>query len=274
MTRYPVYLEVTDDGQCMAHALDLPGCIARAPTRDEALRRLPEAIGDYHTWLRRHGEPTPPADEPIEIEVAGESTGLGPFDPGDAAALLPPDQEPITPEEMEHHFRLMAHARADLLALVSDLPDDLLDWQSDPRSFSLRDLLRHVGNAEEWYVSRLVAPETLPSEWKDDENLPIFEFLEMERRTAIARLRQLTDEERSGVFYPTHWTEHPDESWTARKALRRFLEHEREHTAQVREILASQLKRGGEGAGNRGRDRSAGGGVVSQISTGLRGGPA
>jgi uncharacterized damage-inducible protein DinB/predicted RNase H-like HicB family nuclease len=250
MTRYRVYLEIADDGRCMAHVLDpstgsgqaLPGCIARASSRDDALCQLPDAIRDYHAWLRRHGEPAPPEDEPIEIEVAGESTGFGPFDPGDAAALFPPDREPVTHEEVERYCRLMAYARADLLALVRDLPDDVLDWQLDPQSFSIRRLLRHIGNAEEWYVSRLVPPETLPPEWEQDEELPIFEFLEMERRTAVAWLHQLTDEERSGVFYPTCWTQHPEEPWTARKALRRFLEHEREHTAQVREILAAQRR--------------------------------
>ena len=248
MIHYPVYLEIADDGRCMAHVLSpstgsgqaLPGCTVRAPSRDEALRRLPEAIRDYHAWLRRHGEPAPLDEEPIKIETVGGSSGFGPFDPGDAAALFPPDREPVTPEEMEHHFRLMAHARADLLTLVQALPDDLLDWQSDPQSFSIRRLLRHIGNAEEWYVSRLVPPDTLPLEWEQDEELPIFEFLEMERRTAVARLRQLTEEERAGVFYPAHWTQHPEEPWTARKALRRFLEHEREHTAQVRKILAAR----------------------------------
>jgi uncharacterized damage-inducible protein DinB len=247
MIRYPVYLEIADDGRCMAHVLDpstgsgqaLPGCTVRARSKGEVLERLPNAIRDYHAWLRRHGEPTLPDEEPVEIEVAGESTGFGPFDPGDAAALFPPDREPVFHEEMEHHFRLLAHTRADLLALVRDLPDDFLDWQLDPQSFSIRRLLRHVGNAEEWYVSRLAHPETLPPEWEHDEDLPIFEFLEMERHTAVARLRQLNHEERSGVFYPTHWTQHPEEPWTARKALRRFLEHEREHTAQVREILAA-----------------------------------
>ncbi len=242
MIPYPVYLEIADDGRCMAHVLGLPGCIVRAPSRDEALRRLPEAIRNYHAWLRRHGEPAPPEEEPIEIEIVGESSGFGPFDPGDAAALFPPDREPVTPEEMEHRFRLMAYTRADLLALVQALPDDLLDWQSDPQSFSIRRLLRHIGNAEEWYVSRLVPLDTLPPEWEHDEELPIFEFLEMERRTALARLRQLTEEERSGVFYPTHWTQHPEEPWTARKALRRFLEHEREHTAQARQILAARRR--------------------------------
>jgi predicted RNase H-like HicB family nuclease/uncharacterized damage-inducible protein DinB len=240
MTRYSVYLETAADGRCMAHVPGLPGCIVRAPTRDEALSRLLEAIRDCHAWLRSHGEPIPPADEPVEVEVAGESTGFGPFERGSAAALFPPDREPVTPEAIESYFRFMAYNRADLLALVRDLPDDVLDWQPDPQSFSLRGLLRHVGNAEEWYVSRLVPPETLPPEWEHDEDLPIFEFLEMERRTAVTRLRQLTDEERSGVFYPDRWTDHPEEPWTARKALRRFLEHEREHTAQVREILANR----------------------------------
>ncbi len=240
MSRYAVYLETAEDGRCMAHVLTLPGCIARAPSRDEALQRLPDAIGDYRAWLRCHGEPAPPGEEAIEIEIVDESAGFGPFDRGSAAALFPPDRQPVTAEEMEGHLRLMAHARADLLALVRDLPDDALDWQPDPRSLNIRSLLRHVGNAEEWYVSRLAPAETLPPEWEHDESLPIFDFLEMERRTAVARLRQLTEAERSEVFYPIGWTDHPEEPWTARKALRRFLEHEREHIAQAREILAAR----------------------------------
>jgi predicted RNase H-like HicB family nuclease/uncharacterized damage-inducible protein DinB len=245
VARYAVYLEHAAGGPCLAHVPDLPGCAMRAATCDEALHRLPEAIHDYHAWLRRHGEPAPATHEPIEIEVAGESTGVGPFDPGNAAALLAPDREPLSLDETERYFRLMAHARADLLALVHapstgsgpSLPDDLLDWQAGPQSWSIRRVLRHVGNAEEWYVSRLVPAETLPAEWEDDDRLSIFEFLAMERRTAVNRLRQLTAEERAGVFYPTNWTEHPDEAWTARKVMRRFLEHEREHTAQARDIL-------------------------------------
>jgi predicted RNase H-like HicB family nuclease/uncharacterized damage-inducible protein DinB len=243
MIRYSAYLEIAVDGRCLAHVPDLPGCVVRAPARGEALHRLPDAIRDYHTWLRRHDESAPEAEEAIEVEVAGESSGFGPFDPGDAAALFPPDKELVTAEEMEHHFHLMAHSRADLLVLVQGLSDNLLDWQPESGSFSIRRLLRHVGNAEEWYVSRLVPPATLPLEWEGDEGLVIFEFLEMERRTAVARLQQLTEEERARVFYPTRWTNHPDEAWTARKVLRRFLEHEREHTTQIQEILAAEQAR-------------------------------
>jgi len=240
MTRYPVYLEIDDEGRCLAHVLELPGCIVRAPSRDEALARLPDAIHDYHTWLRRHGERVPPASAAFEIEVAGESTGFGPFERRSRAALFPPDREPVTAQEMERIFRLLTYSRADLLSLIAALSDEVLDWQPHPESFSIRGLLRHVGNAEEWYVSRLVPPETLPAEWENDEELHVCEFLTMERRTALERLRQLSEEERSAVIYPTAWTYHPEEPWTARKALRRFVEHEREHTWQVREILAAR----------------------------------
>jgi predicted RNase H-like HicB family nuclease/uncharacterized damage-inducible protein DinB len=238
MTLYYAYLEIDTDNRCMAHVLDLPGCAARAVGRDKVLIKLPDAIREYHAWLHSHGEPALSQEKLIEVEIAEECAGLGPFDPGDAAALFSPDRKTINREDLEVYFRIMTYSRTDLLILVNNLPDKVLDWKLHPESFTIRRLLRHIGNAEEWYVSRLVPPETLPAEWKNDEALPIYKFLEMERRTALDRLRRLTEQELSEVCYPTHWTQYPEEAWTARKALRRFLEHEREHTAQVREILA------------------------------------
>lgn len=240
--RYAAYLEGTEGGPWMGHILALPGCMVRAADRDEVLVALPRAIQAFHAWRRGHGEAAPGDEEPVELEVAGEVQGAGPFRPGDTAALFPPDREPVTREELEAYLRLMVHARADLVALAGDLCDEFLDWEPAPGSWALRRVLRHIGNAEQWYVSRLVPPESLPPEWEDDEGLPLWEFLEMERRTAVERLRALTAEERAAVFYPIAWTDHRDEAWTLRKALRRFLEHEREHTAQAREIL--ELRRG------------------------------
>lgn len=242
-TALAVYLERREKGPCMAHVPSLPGCYVRARSREEALDALPGAVQDYYAWLRRHGEPAPAEEASVELELAGEVAGTGPFDPGDAAALFPPDYEPVGPEEMEQHFRLMGYSRIDLLALVADLEDEVLDWQPDPMLVSVRRLLRHVGNTEQWYVSRLVDPETLPSEWHRDREMPILAFLEMERRTTVHRLRSLTEAQRAEVVQPQHRTRHPEEAWTARKALRRFLEHEREHTGQIREVLSSYRQR-------------------------------
>lgn len=241
---YATYIESANDGRCLAHALDLPGCIAPGATCEEALQRLPKAIRDHCAWLRGHGEPAPPVGIPIEITVAERHTGTGPFDPGDAAALFAPDREPLSTDGMEGYLHLLAHSRADLLALVEGLAYEVLDWSPvhAPGTFTVRRILRHVGDAEEWYVSRLVPPETLPPEWDDDEELPALVYLEMERCTALDRLRALGDRERSSVHYPTSWTDHPDEAWTARKALRRALEHELQHTAQVRRILGAHRR--------------------------------
>lgn len=239
MTHYAVYLELGPAGDCLAHVPSLPGCFVRAPTRDEALAALPDVIRAYHAWLRQHGEELSDPADPSTLDVAAISAGFGPFQHGDKAALFAPDRVPMHRAELEVYLRRAAYARADLLTLVRDLPGQVLDWQAGADSTSIRQILRHVGNVEQWYVSRLVDPATLPPEWEHDEDMPIFAFLEMERRTALERLRRLTDQELTAICYPTRWTGHPDEPWTARKALRRMLEHEREHTDHIREVLAS-----------------------------------
>ncbi len=239
MPTFAVFLELHPSGLCAAHVPDLPGLYLRADSEAEALDRLPEAIRAHCDWLRRQGEPVPDP-EPITLHPTVVAAGGGPFSPGDPAALLPPDRLPPGEADLSRFLRLSGALRAELLALTGDLPDELLDWQPDPQGMSLRRILRHVGNAEQWYVSRVTAPETLPPEWEHDDALPIFEFLEMERRTTQARLRALSAEERARVFKPAHWpSSDPDELWTARKALRRTLEHELEHTAHARQVLAA-----------------------------------
>ncbi len=243
MMRYDVYLEVGPGGECLAHLPALPGCVARAAGREEALAALPTAAREHLAWLRRHGEPAPDFTADPVFEVVGVSSGYGPFSRGDRAALFPPDRAPLGRDELEGYIRLAGYARADLLALVRDLPAETLDWRPGAEAMSIRRILRHVGDAEQWYVSRLVNPETLPPEWDHDDALPLDEFLAMERRTAIDRLRRLTDRELADVVCPARWTSHPDEPWTARKVLRRLLEHELEHTRHVREVLAVRRAR-------------------------------
>ncbi|HLF87431.1 MAG TPA: DinB family protein [Anaerolineales bacterium] len=236
--RIDAYLSLAPKG-IHAHLLDIPGCFTRGRTQDEALAALAGAIRAYLLDLQRHGENVDIPDK-IEIHIAEtDDQSTGPFDPGDTAALFEIEKRPISSTEMERYFQLAAYNRADLMALVKGMYPDTLDWKPDEHSFTIRRILRHIGNADEWYVSRIVPPGTLPPEWENDENLPIFEFLQMERRTAIARLRQMSEVERSDrVVIPAHFTSNSTEPWTARKALRRMLEHEREHTAHIREVLA------------------------------------
>jgi predicted RNase H-like HicB family nuclease len=230
----------------MAHVLQLPGCAAAGASLDDALVNVVIAIGDYYDWLGHHDDPSHDGTSAITIEVAETTRGFGPFVRGDKAALFGPDREPLSRDELETCLRYASYSRSDLQGQTAHLSDDVLDWRPGPdgphahEAMTIREILRHTGNAEEWFVSRLVHPDRLPVQWQDDADMPVFAFLEMERRTAVGLLRELTDAEREAVSYPTWFTDHPDEPWTARKALRRLLEHEREHTRHIRDIIAAR----------------------------------
>jgi hypothetical protein len=233
-----VELEIAPDGSCLAHAPPT-GCAVRGANQDEVLEAVPAAVARHRAWLRDHGVTVGPApDGSSAVDVIETQRGWAPLRQGDRAALFRSDTSPLDRPLLDRLLALCAFARQDLLAAIRDLPAAVLARPTADGS-SIGDIARHVGNAAEWYVSRLVPPETLPPEWADDAALPLAPFLEMELRTASDRLRRLTDHELAAVVTPTAWTAHPDEPWTARKALRRRLEHELEHLDQIRTILAA-----------------------------------
>lgn len=220
----------------MAHLLDPPGTFVRATSKEGALELLLRAVRDQVTWIRSAGSEVD-IEEPFDFEVVETFDGTGPFDPGDPAAIFSPETEPLSQKDVEHWLNLLGRSRVDLLGLVGDLGDDILDWEPDEHSPSIRSLLGHVANADRWYTSRLFALDRLIAEWETGDDLPIMEFLELERSTIVQSLRGLTEEQRSQVFRPSHWTDHPEEEWTARKVVRRTLEHEQEHYRQIKELL-------------------------------------
>ena len=59
----------------------------------------------------------------------------------------------------------------------------------------------------------------------------IFELIDEARRDALERMSRLTEQERTQI------TQHQGEHWTARKVFRRFLEHERQHTEHINQVL-------------------------------------
>ena len=222
---FAVYLSVSARGRCArAHVPDLPGCSVMGSSRDDALAMLPAAIADYLAWLKTHGERPPSSGGATAFEIVSESVGPVARHPGDQAALLPPDLLSLPDEEIARRLRLMRFARADLLALVGDLSDPILDWQP-PTGWGVRAVLRHISGAERWYLDRIGLYTPL------GRTHSVFEHMAATRELAYDVLSRLTLEQRSAVVVKG------DEQWTAPKVFRRFLEHEREHTGQVQDIL-------------------------------------
>jgi hypothetical protein len=119
-------------------------------------------------------------------------------------------------------MRLLAYSRRDLLELVSGMSREVLNWQpqanADIEGWCIDDILEHVARAERVYASRLSGN--------------IFELIDEARRSALERMSRLTEQERTQI------TQHQGEHWTARKVFRRFLEHERQHTEQINQVLS------------------------------------
>ncbi len=222
MPRYHVNLEVGSDGSCMARVIELPGCFAIGPNREQTLDRVRSAIASHVDFLKRHGEQI--EEGTVETEVAQETNVEMTIDTASemaSAARFASDREPPSDEEIERTLRWLTYSRRDLLGLFEGLPPEALDWRLAEGEWTLRTILHHVASSEAWYLSRL--EEQSPGNPSAT--------LEAVRNWAIVRLRQLTEPERTRVNV------HRGEEWTARKVLRRFLEHEQEHLAQLRELV-------------------------------------
>jgi predicted RNase H-like HicB family nuclease len=233
-----LYLEVDSSGHAMAHALDLVGCFDYGLSKDEAVAKMPETVREYLAWTRRHGEPLTVL-EPISVEVMETVRGTCPRNSGDAAALFKPEKQAVTEEMIATTIRRMGYAREDLLELVRGLPDEVMDWKREERMRSIREILTHVARCDWRYVTRLTDEDPPASEPPGD----VFLFLKQYRESAVKRLLGLPEKLRAGVYHPKKNTKHPEEPWSARKVIRRYVEHEREHIDNITQRLAEHKRR-------------------------------
>ena len=221
------YLQVKRTGRTHAHVPGLPGCNWLADTPEAAWSRTGEAISDHLGWLRIHAQPAPPMDEPVIPRLAQRHKSTA--REGNLIGFFESERQPVLPEEIPCFLELMACVRVDLLALVRDLPEETLDCKPAPDSWSVQDTLRHVAGAERWYLTRILNPTAIPH-FKPCAS--VWQRLEMVRTVVLERLSGLNEAERSVVV-----ADESGELWSARKVFRRYLEHEREHTAHIQEIL-------------------------------------
>jgi len=235
-----VYLDGSPGGHWMGHFLEETGCIWISPAREGAAASAAGEIVEFYSWLRRHGEHSAPAsqaqvsaDVEVEVQIV-EAQEVGSFgQSGAAVGFFGPDREPVTQADILTAVRRLGYARRDLLEAVAGLPEEALDWRPPGGKRTLRANLHHVRNCHGWYLTRVMGWKTaeavLPEPWPEDT----FESLEWVMRRAVDAVLELPGGLRSGVYR----ADRPAEDWTARKMLRRFVEHEREHVEVVRRTL-------------------------------------
>lgn len=239
-----IHLALARSGRLMAHVLDPPGlgrCYADRPSLDAD---LPDAVEAHLRWIDATGEraATPSS---AEISVVEEVDVRGDFESGDDVGTFVTDLEFVSPSDVEGYLTIGRHAHEELFRRAADIPSELLHRVPAARRRSLSTNLTHVARAEMWYLTRIIddprlsgMPDALTlADQEIDATIAGVDQVRIAWEAFQRHVRSLPDHVRADVMTPTWFCTIRDERWTVRKALRRCLEHCREHTWVMERIL-------------------------------------
>lgn len=216
---------------------DRPGCWVFGRNSDSALRKARAAAEEWSGWLSDHGEEVHPVArslvEPTEILRVNYNPALA----GKPEPLFWSEVPPVSSQDIRRVVQLMEYSRRDLLKLTSSLDARTLSWKPLDKPRSIRNCLKHIAMCEWWYITRLNIP--LPEDFPRD----VFDFLHYSRELAVETLLSLPKEKSPGVFQPDKDRSPVCDLWTARKMLRRFVDHERLHTRYISSLIKSKAEK-------------------------------
>ena len=213
MTEGVIYVVEGEPGYWLAHVPVLRGCFASGKTRDEAIANARRAFHAYRELLDARG---------VSIEHWKD---LDPekFAVKDAPAdrVFAEDVGRMEEHELRDFLHQMEASRAALISLVRDVPPRDIERKPTETTWSVREALGHIMEAEVTFLSRL-------EKWPADP----FNTLQAVHRLAFQRFTVMEPEDTA--------LDHEvlGRRWTTRKVMRRILEHEFEHYEQIRQILA------------------------------------
>jgi predicted RNase H-like HicB family nuclease len=230
VTTYGLYLESGPKRRkTMVHVLELLGCVAVGPTTEEALAATPAAIRAFGGFCARHGEPFD-LDAPVETAVVEHITEGEWLGNGSPYLMFGPDLEPVDGAELETLVWRFLALHETLAAWSAAQSDASLDASPSGGGRPGRAILLHVLGATGGYLSAALggAPGFGPIAGAAERGrMDITDALRRVGELAAERVRTTTPGERRAV------RERPHDRRTLRKALRRMLEHDWEHLAEL-----------------------------------------
>lgn len=202
------------DGTFTAHVLELPGCNARGATRDDAVANAKRSFHDYLALLAGRGMSTEHwAGLDVETFEIREPAERGTF---------PEDFRPLNEHELRDVLHQLEASRSALLAQLRGLSAEQLERRATPSTWSVRQALEHLMTSEVLLLARL-------ERWPERE----FATLQAVHRLVFQRFA-IMDPEDTAIDHAID-----GRRWSTRKVMRRILEHEQEHLAQIREIVVA-----------------------------------
>ena len=201
------------EGGYIATVADLPGCVARGATKDEAAANARRAFPEYLALLEKYGVSTEHWKELDPASFGVKDTNVEDW--------FAEDFSPMQEHEIRDFLHHMEASRAALLGLVRELSPDDVERKPTPDMWSIRQALEHVMTTEASLVGRL---ERWPTE---------IGALQAVHRMAFQRF-SILDPEDTKIDHRI-----AGQRWSTRRVMRRILEHEYEHMGHIREILAA-----------------------------------
>ncbi|MBN1438447.1 MAG: DinB family protein [Anaerolineales bacterium] len=206
---------------------DAVGCFSSGRSEEEARAQAGNRVRQYFKWLgKKDGNPAP-FEEAVEVVIA-ERFEAYPW-PKDPAVLVhaffEDDARPLRPWDLDIGRRLLEWGREDFIRLSGFLMPDSLNHRENAPNWSLLDrLMGHIWEFESTVLKRMgtmLDPAEMPGDAMGRLEVVRAKFLEKLPEWAEADLT----------------TEEFGEKWSARKALRRVLWHERHHLWELESLV-------------------------------------
>jgi predicted RNase H-like HicB family nuclease len=231
MTEYKLYLESgAQHKKTLVHVLDLLGCVVTGPTTEDALEATPDAIRAYLRFLKRVGENVDPKAS-IKTRVVQHRIGAAGVIGMDSSYItFDPDLKPVTPRDVGRYAALFHALREELASWVESQSDKQLDTKPKAGGRPARKVILHLMNAT-GYLSPLVGTirgMSAVARATERGAVPLPTALRQVDAAIAEGLRAATPAQRRAVIRPS-----PDRTRTVRKAIRRTLEHDWEHLAEL-----------------------------------------
>lgn len=194
--------------------------------------KVKTAIAEWFEWMKKHEEHVPAETKDFDVEVVEMlRVDYNPVKAGKPEPLFWSEVRPIKKKDIAGTIRLMTYSREDSLKLVSNLCKESLDWLPPKKPRTIRNCLRHIAYVEPWYITRLNID--LPSKYPRN----VFKLLDYTRKIVLGHLRSFPRDKKRGIFQPKKDPSSICNLWTARKVLRRLVDHERLHTKYIEKVL-------------------------------------
>ncbi len=229
-----VGIENENEGRSIAWVLDHPGCFAYGSEAAEALIRVPQALVAYKYWLDGYSEDSwlgnlIDFDDRL-VETVNFHRLNKQYEPDangekEVDAWFHHDWLPLSEEEMVHGLQVIAWGHNDLIELTDGLDEFVLDHLTPGERWPIRGILRHVADAEWYYLDRL----NLAGCRRDQ--LPEHEY-ERLKFTLDLTLQNLPD-----LIGHEHVTGREGELWSPRKIIRRAAWHVLDHCQHIHRLI-------------------------------------